>query len=97
MALNEQIAELDSNSSTTGLAHTNALTVQSVPGIGAVLGAEFLATVGGGREEFGSADALAAFAGVAPAPRALCHGLASTPTSPERFHVEASQARSAPA
>ncbi|MGH1554425.1 hypothetical protein ACRAWF_28240 [Streptomyces sp. L7] len=51
----------------------------------------------GGWEEFAPPDALAAFADVAPAPRASCHRLASTPTSPERFHVEANQARSAPA
>lgn len=69
------------NSSKASFANTDSLTVQSVPGTGATLGVEFLA----------------AFAGVAPAPRAPRHGLVSTPTSPEGFHVEANQARSAPA
>ncbi|MFE5529210.1 transposase [Embleya sp. NPDC056538] len=84
------------DSSKAGLAHRNSLTVQSVPGVGAVLGAGFLA-VGGGWEEFASPDALTAFTGATPAPGASCHGLVSTPASPERFHVEANQARSAPA
>lgn len=39
----------------------------SVPGIGPVLGAEFLAAVGGDLDDFDSPDVLAAFAGVAPA------------------------------
>lgn len=49
--------------------HELADIVLSVSGIGPVLGAEFLAAVGGGLDEFDSPDALAAFAGVAPAPR----------------------------
>jgi len=38
-------------------------------GIGALLGAEFLAAIGGSLEGFASADHLAGYAGLAPAPR----------------------------
>lgn len=97
MTLNEQLAELDKLVEGRFREHELADTVQSVPGIGAVPGAEFLAAVGGDREEFASLNALTAFVCVAPAPRNSCHSLGSTPASPERFHVEASQVRSAPA
>lgn len=39
-----------------------------MPGIGPLLGAEFLATTGGDMTWFATADRLAAFAGLAPAP-----------------------------
>lgn len=97
MALNEQIAELDKLVEDRFREHELAGTVQRVPGIGAVLSPEFLSVVGGDWEEFASPDALAAFVGGAPASRDSCHGLGSTPASSERFHVEASQVRSAPA
>lgn len=69
MALNEQISEMDKL--VEGRFHEHELSgiVLSVPGIGPILGAEFLAAVGGNLDEFTSPDALAAFAGVAPAPR----------------------------
>jgi transposase len=41
----------------------------SLPGIGTLLAAEFLVTVGDTREGFTSADQLAAFAGLAPTAR----------------------------
>ncbi|WP_328623715.1 IS110 family transposase [Streptomyces sp. NBC_00353] len=69
MALNGQISEMDKLIEGRFREHELADIVQSVPGIGAVLGAEFLASVGGGLDGFDSPDALAAFAGVAPAPR----------------------------
>jgi transposase len=69
MALNEHIAELDKLIEGRFREHELADIVQSVPGIGTVLGAEFLAAVGGSLDGFDSPDALAAFAGVAPAPR----------------------------
>ncbi|MEU5646977.1 IS110 family transposase, partial [Streptomyces milbemycinicus] len=69
MALNEQISEVDKLIEGGFHEHELAEIVLSVPGIGTVLGAEFLAAVGGGLNEFDSPDALAAFAGVAPAPR----------------------------
>ncbi|GAA2813829.1 IS110 family transposase [Kitasatospora paracochleata] len=69
MALNEQIAEMDKLIEGRFREHELAGIVESVPGIGTVLGAEFLAAVGGNLDDFASPDALAAFAGVAPAPR----------------------------
>lgn len=69
MALNEQIRELDKLIEGRFREHELADIILSVPGIGTVLGAEFLAAVRGSLDEFDSPDALAAFAGVAPAPR----------------------------
>ncbi|MFF9778587.1 IS110 family transposase [Streptomyces sp. NPDC013978] len=69
MALNEQISETDKLIEGRFRAHELADIILSVPGIGATLGAEFLAAVGGSLDVFDSPDALAAFAGVAPAPR----------------------------
>lgn len=43
--------------------------ISSMPGIGALLGAEFLAATGGDLDAFGTADRLAGFAGLAPSPR----------------------------
>ncbi|WP_086866586.1 IS110 family transposase [Streptomyces viridochromogenes] len=68
-ALNNQIAEMDKLIEDRFREHELADIVLSVPGIGIVLGAEFLAAVGGGLDEFDSPNALAAFAGVAPRPR----------------------------
>ncbi|MFF3585355.1 IS110 family RNA-guided transposase [Streptomyces mirabilis] len=65
MVLNEQIREMDKLIENRFREHELADIVLSVPG----LGAEFLAAVGGSLDEFDSPDALAAFAGVAPAPR----------------------------
>ncbi|MFF4731073.1 IS110 family transposase [Streptomyces mirabilis] len=69
MALNEQIAEMDKLIEGRFREHELASILLSVPGIGATLGAEFLAAAGGGLDEFDSPDALVAFAGVTPAPR----------------------------
>lgn len=43
--------------------------ITSLPGIGVLLGAEFLAATGGDMKAFASADHLAGLAGLAPAPR----------------------------
>ncbi|MEV6175557.1 IS110 family transposase [Streptomyces sp. NPDC051954] len=69
MALNEQISEMDKLIEGRFREHELADIVESVPGVGTVLGAEFLAAVSGSLDDFDSPDALAAFAGVAPAPR----------------------------
>ncbi len=69
MSLNEQVAEIDKLIEGRFREHELADIVQSVPGIGPILGAEFLASVGGSLDDFASQDALAAFAGVAPAPK----------------------------
>lgn len=69
MALNEKIAETDKLIEGRFRQHELAEVITSMPGIGAVLGAEFLAAVGGNLDAFPTADRLAAFAGVSPAPR----------------------------
>ena len=48
--------------------HYDAAITASLTGIGDVLGAEFLAVVGGSLAGFASADHLAGYAGLAPAP-----------------------------
>jgi transposase len=48
--------------------HQLAPVIASLPGIGTLLGAEFLAATGGDMAHFGTPDRLAAFAGLAPAP-----------------------------
>ncbi|WP_405386432.1 transposase [Streptomyces sp. NBC_01102] len=50
--------------------HPHAEVIVSLPGMGKLLGAVFLAATGGDMDAFGSADRLAGFAGLAPAPRA---------------------------
>jgi transposase len=49
--------------------HELAEILTSMPGIGVLLGAEFLAATGGNMAAFASADHLAGYAGLAPAPR----------------------------
>ncbi|MER6377837.1 transposase, partial [Streptomyces mirabilis] len=48
--------------------HRDAKVILSMPGMGPKLGAEFLVAVGGSLDGFPTADRLAAFGGVAPAP-----------------------------
>jgi transposase len=69
MALNEKIAETDKLIEGRFRDHELAEVIESLPGIGTILGAEFLAAVGGSLDAFPTADRLAAFADVAPAPR----------------------------
>ncbi|MGW1810118.1 IS110 family transposase [Streptomyces sp. NPDC002078] len=69
MALNEKISETDKLIEGRFREHELAEVIQSLPGIGTVLGAEFLVAVGGSLDAFASPDRLAAFAGVTPAPR----------------------------
>ncbi|MEU6071215.1 IS110 family transposase [Streptomyces sp. NPDC047082] len=68
-ALNEKISETDKLIEGRFREHELAEVIQSLPGIGTVLGAEFLVAVGGSLDAFPSPDRLAAFAGVTPAPR----------------------------
>lgn len=69
MTLNEKIAETDKLIEGRFHEHELAEVITSMPGIGATLGAELLAAIGGNLEAFPTADRLAAFAGVCPAPR----------------------------
>jgi len=69
MTLNEKITETDKLIEGRFREHELGEVITSMPGIGPTLGAEFLAAVGGSLAAFPTADRLAAFAGVAPAPR----------------------------
>ncbi|MFF8569128.1 IS110 family transposase [Streptomyces albidoflavus] len=69
MALDEEIAELDALIEAKFREHPLAEVIRSLPGMGAKLGAEFLAATGGDMDAFGSPDRLAGFAGLAPRPR----------------------------
>ena len=69
MALDEQIKQLDQLIEERFRRHPSAEVITSMPGIGTLLGAEFLAATGGDLDAFGSADHLASLAGVAPVPR----------------------------
>ncbi|MEY9965485.1 transposase [Streptacidiphilus sp. MAP12-16] len=69
--LNEKIAETDKLIQERFRQHELAEIVQSMPGIGPLLGAEFLAGIGGDLDAFPSPDRLAAFAGLSPAPSGL--------------------------
>ncbi|GAA2127699.1 IS110 family transposase [Kitasatospora saccharophila] len=69
MGLGEQIAEIDKLIAARFRDHDLAALIASMPGIGPLLGAEFLAATAGDMSRFGSADRLASFAGVAPVPR----------------------------
>lgn len=72
IALNEKIADTDKLIEGRFREHELADVIQSLPDIGTVLGAEFLVAVGSSLDAFASPDRLAAFAGVAPAPREAC-------------------------
>ncbi|WP_033223027.1 IS110 family transposase [Kitasatospora phosalacinea] len=69
IALNQQISEMDKLIAARFREHRDAEILASVPGLGPVLGAEFLAATGGDMAIFASPDRLAGFGGVAPAPR----------------------------
>jgi transposase len=67
--LKERTAELDGELERRVLAHPLAEILLSLPGMGPVLGAEFLTAVGDPRDAFASAGHLAAYAGLVPAAR----------------------------
>ncbi|KND37327.1 IS110 family RNA-guided transposase [Streptomyces acidiscabies] len=69
MGLNEQIAEIDKLIAVRFREHELAEVISSMPGIGPLLGAEFLAATAGDMSRYGSSDRLASLAGVAPVPR----------------------------
>jgi transposase len=85
MALNDKIAEIDKLIEGRFREHELAEVILSLPGMGPKLGAEFLAAIGGGLDDFPTPDRLAAFGGVAPAP----HDSGQTSghlRRPQRYH-----------
>jgi transposase len=69
MALTKKITETEKLIEGRFREHELADVITSMPGVGPILGAELLAATGGDLEAFPTPDRLAAFAGVAPAPR----------------------------
>ncbi|MGW6603279.1 IS110 family transposase [Streptomyces sp. NPDC055036] len=69
MGLNEQITEIDKLIAARFREHELAEVISSMPGIGPLLGAEFLAATAGDMSRYGTADRLASLAGLAPVPR----------------------------
>ncbi|WP_399921365.1 transposase [Streptomyces kanamyceticus] len=69
MALNQQVAEIDKAIEARFREHQDYEVITSMPGLGVIPGAEFLAATGGDMSAFGTADRLAGFGGVAPMPR----------------------------
>ncbi|MFE1522248.1 IS110 family transposase [[Kitasatospora] papulosa] len=69
MALNQQVTELDKAIEARFREHRDFEVITSMPGLGIILGAEFLAATGGDMTAFGTADRLAGFGSVAPVPR----------------------------
>lgn len=69
ITLNEELAEIDQLIEDRFRCHPSAEVITSLPGIGVLLGAEFLAATGGDMDRFDSADQLASLAGVTPIPR----------------------------
>ncbi|TFV31928.1 IS110 family transposase [Streptomyces sp. T1317-0309] len=69
MALDLEIAELEAQIEGRFREHPDAEVITSMPGIGDMLGAEFIAATGGNIAVFGSPNRLAGVAGLAPVPR----------------------------
>jgi len=67
LGLKERIAGLDQELEDRFFAHPLSEVLESLPGMGPVLGAEFLVAVGDPTEAFENADRLAAYAGLVPA------------------------------
>ncbi len=69
LALDEEIAETDALIEGRFRDHPYAEVILSMPGLGPILGAEFIAHTGGDMSVFGSSDRLAGVAGLAPVPK----------------------------
>ena len=69
ISLDEQLKQTDTLIEGRFRRHRHAAALLSMPGIGVLLGAEFLAATGGDMTMFASAAHLAGYAGLAPAPR----------------------------
>ncbi|MEU9372791.1 IS110 family transposase [Streptomyces sp. NPDC048255] len=85
MALDEEIAEVDALIEARFREHPHAEVILSLPGMGKTMGAVFIAATGGNMNAFSSADRLAGFAGLAPAPRDSGR-VSGNLRRPRRFH-----------
>ncbi|MEL5953580.1 IS110 family transposase [Streptomyces sp. CLV115] len=69
MALDEEISETDTLIEGRFREHQHAEVILSMPGMGPLPSAEFIAVTGGNMDAFGTSDRLADVAGLAPVPR----------------------------
>jgi transposase len=69
MALGQRIKQVDERIAARFRRHRAAAVITSLPGIGTLLGAEFLVATGGDMAAFAGPGHLAGYAGLAPAPR----------------------------
>ncbi|MFE0089818.1 IS110 family transposase [Streptomyces sp. NPDC058991] len=85
LTLDDEIAGIDAQIAVRFREHHDADVVLSMPGMGPLLGAEFIACTGGDMGAFGSAGRLAGVAGLAPVPRdsrRICGNM----RRPHRYH-----------
>ncbi|MFE1234628.1 IS110 family transposase, partial [Streptomyces sp. NPDC058745] len=85
MALDDEIADIDAKIAVRFREHRHAEVVLSMPGMGLLLGAEFIACTGGDMDAFGTAGRLAGVAGLAPVPRDSGR-ISGNMRRPHRYH-----------
>ncbi len=85
LALDEEIADIDARIAARFREHRDAEVLLSMPGMGPLLGAEFIACTGGDMDAFGSAGRLAGVAGLAPVPRDSGR-ISGNMRRPHRYH-----------
>ncbi|WP_043176399.1 IS110 family transposase [Streptomyces sp. NRRL B-24484] len=85
MALDEEIARTDAAIEARFRQHPHADALTSMPGIGILLGAEFIACTGGDMDVFGSPNRLAGVAGLAPVPKDSGR-ISGNMRRPHRYH-----------
>lgn len=85
MALDEEIARTDAAIEARFRQHQHAEVITSMPGIGTLLGAEFIACTGGDMDAFGSSGRLAGVAGLAPVPKDSGR-ISGNMRRPHRYH-----------
>jgi len=85
MSLDEQLKHTDKLIEGRFRRHRCAEVLLSMPGIGVLLGAEFLAATGGDMTAFASADHLAGYAGRVPTPHDSGQ-ISGNPHRPRRYH-----------
>ncbi|WP_406368164.1 IS110 family transposase [Streptomyces sp. NBC_01546] len=85
LALDDEIAGIDAQIAVRFREHRDADVVLSMPGMGPLLGAEFIACTGGDMDAFGTAGRLAGVAGLAPVPRDSGR-ISGNMRRPHRYH-----------
>ncbi|MDQ1005924.1 transposase [Streptomyces sp. V4I23] len=85
MALDEEIARTDALIEARFREHAHAAAITSMPGMGSLLGAEFIACTGGNLDAIGSSGRLAGIAGLAPVPKDSGR-ISGNMRQPHRYH-----------